>query len=679
MMSFNGCPDSEPRRYELVDSIETIATADDLVLEKLLGLAQRQLSVAGALMSLVGRRQTLIASVGAVQHAPERHCILNVQVVQNPETVLWVEDMATDPRSRGDVGRAEEKGRFYAGAPVRVNGETVGVLWVVDGRPRTLDAHLSSLLQDFADLIGERLAGRQRNFAVERALEASADAVIVVDDAQRYVFWSPGAERLFGFSAQEALGQTGRLIGLSCDDIYALAWAQGPPENGVRPHGGRVETTAVCKDGSSIDIEASLAVWHDNGLKRTSVALRDISQRKRDTAALLQAKIDAGAANVAKSAFLANMSHELRTPLNGVIGVADLLGRTVLDERQRELVSIIQTSSAQLKSLIGEILDLARIETGELALKTEPFDLRDEIERGFGLCAVRASQKGLAFNLETDVSGWVIGDAVRLKQVLVNLLNNAIKFTEAGSVALKVSRCAMDRFRFEIHDTGIGFGPDEQAALFGRFHQADGAITRRFGGVGLGLTICKELVEAMGGAIDASGVPGQGAVFWFELPLRPAAHPDASAVDDREVEATERTAHILIVDDNETNRRVVELILTSLGMATVSVEDGLEALEAFSAQAFDVILMDMMMPRMDGLAATRAIREIEARASAGRTPIIMLTANTLPDHVAAAFQAGADLHLAKPVTTQSLADALSCMFCAEPEQPDSIRWGEHRS
>ncbi|MNE42896.1 Sensory/regulatory protein RpfC [compost metagenome] len=218
-----------------------------------------------------------------------------------------------------------------------------------------------------------------------------------------------------------------------------------------------------------------------------------------------------------------------------------------------------------------------------------------------------------------------------------------------------MKRCGDETFRFEVRDTGIGFSLEQRAALFERFQQADDTITRRFGGTGLGLTISRELVEAMGGSIDCDASPGMGSTFWFELPLPTgASHAEAS------LEITEplMTGRILVADDNRTNLRVVELILDAAGVATTAVEDGLEALETYRRANFDAVLMDMMMPRMDGLAATRAIRQLEAETGRSRTPLIMLTANALPEHIDMALAAGADLHLSKPITPATLLGAL---------------------
>ena len=255
-----------------------------------------------------------------------------------------------------------------------------------------------------------------------------------------------------------------------------------------------------------------------------------------------------------------------------------------------------------------------------------------------------------------DLPGKVMVDPIRLRQVLTNLVSNAVKFTEVGSVRLSVTS-ADGRRRFEVSDTGIGFRPEQAAEIFKPFQQADGTITRRFGGTGLGLAISRDLVRAMGGEIRCSSRPGEGATFWFELDLAPAAEvgsPEAPAS-----EAAVGPLRVLLADDNATNRRVVELILGAMEADCIAVEDGAQAVSAFEAQTFDVVLMDMMMPVMDGLTAVRALRAVEAREGRARTPVLMLTANSFPEHVAESLAAGADLHLAKPITAASLIEALA--------------------
>jgi signal transduction histidine kinase/ActR/RegA family two-component response regulator len=376
---------------------------------------------------------------------------------------------------------------------------------------------------------------------------------------------------------------------------------------------------------------------------------------------------DLVASNRAQSEFLANMSHEIRTPLNGVVAVAGALSRTEMNPHQAELVEIIRSSGVTLERLLSDVLDLARIETGTVAIESEPFHLADAVRATAALHRSRADEKAIALHVEIDPAAEcvVMGDPVRLKQILTNLVSNAIKFTAEGGVTIEVGQAA-GSWRFAVEDTGVGFEPALRDRIFHRFQQADGSVTRRFGGTGLGLAICKQLAELMGGGIEAVGRPGIGARFTVMIPLArseapqaapepPALQPAITAADD----GLDRRLRVLLADDHPTNRRVVEVLLGGLDVELVTTENGLEACEAFETAPFDAVLMDMQMPVMDGLSATRRIRAFEAREGLSPTFVVMLTANALRDHHDASLAAGADIHLPKPIEAARLFDALA--------------------
>ncbi len=392
----------------------------------------------------------------------------------------------------------------------------------------------------------------------------------------------------------------------------------------------------------------------------------DITDLKHQAEVLSEARDAALSANRSKSAFLANMSHEIRTPLNGVIGLTDALARGELSAGQREIVEIIRASGQSLERLLNDVLDLARVESGRLEIRHEAFRLGEVVRQVSGLASLRARDKGVRFRLVADpsVETMVMGDPDRLKQVLLNLLSNAVKFTDDGDVALRVwplTTRAEQVFRFEVSDTGVGFDQEHKARLFQRFEQADGSITRRFGGSGLGLAIVSELTTLMGGTLDAHGIKGSGATFTVELPLPPATAEltgsDAPAAPAAPKRAS-RPVRVLIAEDHPTNRKVVELLLQGAGTDLTTVENGAQAVDAFAHERFDIVLMDMQMPVMDGLTAIGAIRKIEAERDAPRTPIIALTGNALPEHVLASEAAGADAHLSKPITAAALLPAI---------------------
>ena len=431
----------------------------------------------------------------------------------------------------------------------------------------------------------------------------------------------------------------------------------------------RGETVRVIVDG-------------DDEIARLGLVFNVMAGEIEEREASLKKAVDiAEAASRAKSTFLANMNHEVRTPLNGVLGVAGLLKATALDGRQKQMVGLIEASGGSLQQILNDVLDMVELDTGELAISPEPFNLDASLRALCASAAADAKAKGLAFRLDAPRTalGWVTGDRRRIDQILDNLLSNAVKFTAEGEVSLQIEIAAEGAYRFVVRDSGIGFDPANLPRMFEPFSQVDSSMTRQFGGTGLGLCLARDMARAMGGEISAEGAPGQGAAFTLALPLPKAEQPNEAAmpepVDARSTdpieaadqappaitkveEVDEGALRVLVVDDHLANRQVIEMILGSVGIDPVSAENGALAVEAYKSQPFDAILMDLQMPVMDGFTAISLIRRHERETGAPRTPIIVVSANAQDQHLAASAEAGADSHLAKPILAPTLLSAL---------------------
>jgi signal transduction histidine kinase/ActR/RegA family two-component response regulator len=433
----------------------------------------------------------------------------------------------------------------------------------------------------------------------------------------------------------------------------------------------QVARTLLTRDGERRTVLSnSLTVTGPEGQLERLAFMMDITDRERAEEALRRANADLERATQAKSEFLATMSHEIRTPMNGVIGLSSLLQGTPLSLQQQEYVAAIQSSGDALLALINDILDLSKIEAGQLTLEQQPLDLRGLVGEVVSMFTAQARGKGLELCAQVDaaVPTALVGDALRLRQVLFNLVGNALKFTERGTVEVRVvvveEGAEGMRLRIAVRDTGLGIAPEVQATLFEPFTQADASTTRRYGGTGLGLAIAKRLVEAMGGEIGVESVPGQGSTFWLTLRLargevaRVTAGARAAAGSAGVVPAVGR-GRVLVAEDNAINRLVAAGLLESLGCAVRTAETGWQAVEAVGRDHYDLVLMDVHMPEMDGFAATAAIRRQEQEARTGRhLPIVALTADALAGDAEKSLAAGMDDHLTKPVTRERLAAVL---------------------
>ncbi|MGD9864267.1 MAG: ATP-binding protein [Pseudodonghicola sp.] len=509
--------------------------------------------------------------------------------------------------------------------------------------------------------VNRELAAQQKE-AHRLALVArnANDSVLLLNRAGQITWVNETFTRITGYTPEEAIGrQPGALLNatdtsLATVDALHDAIARGVPF--------RCEIQNRTKTGDLIWIETNqVPVIDENGAVEMIVAIeRDITAAKTQEQEMILARHAAEEGARAKAEFLATMSHEIRTPMNGVIGMADLLAETGLSADQRVYTDTIRSSAQALLTIINDVLDLSRLDARKMTLSPVDFDLKTCVQEPVRLLRPQARGKGLALRLEFDGEGpdRLHGDDSRLRQILINLIGNAIKFTEAGGVTVRVRNRRVAEgtdLRIEVEDTGIGIAEDKQEHIFERFAQADASTTRQFGGTGLGLTISRMLVEAMGGTISVRSAPGKGACFTVSLHLPvadrlPAEGAAPPALTDEEMKAALRGRRILAAEDAEVNRTLIRKYLSGFDVDLEFAHDGREAVDMALAGRPDLVLMDMSMPELNGIEATRRIR-----GETGPQPVIIaLTANAFDSDRAACLDAGMDGFLSKPVRRAEL-------------------------
>lgn len=518
-----------------------------------------------------------------------------------------------------------------------------------------------------------RLERRTRELAdseerLAATVSSALDAVIVAEPDGTIVDFNEQASVCFGYTRDEAIGaQLAELIVPEpMREAHCIGMARFHQTREAKIVGKRIEIDALHADGHEFPVELAIGVANRGASMLLVAYARDISQRKRDEQALREANDAANAASHAKSRFLAVMSHEMRTPLNGIIGVLQLLQETQLSKEQQSLVETANLSGELLLALVNDVLDLSKMQAGKLQLEPEEFDLRSIGNAVKDIVSSDATQRGNRIDLIYDdaLSAWLIGDKKRIQQLLLNLVSNANKFTRNGHISLDVradeqsdGRCHL---RIAVEDTGIGIPADRLHQLFTEFTTLDNSYSRNQSGTGLGLAICKRIMDSFGGSIHVESTLGQGSRFWVEFDLeiseRCAACAPAEASDECDVPTARRSLSVLIAEDNPTNAMVVKGMVASAGHDVEIVSDGQDAIAHVSKGNYDIVLMDISMPFMDGLEATQHIRALPGPVR--HIPIVALTAHAQPEHQKEFLEAGMNGILTKPVRKHELLNVL---------------------
>ena len=561
---------------------------------------------------------------------------------------------------------------YFTGRRIELDGEPILVGAGVDISARLqAEQRLQALNEELESRVRRNTADLRASFAKLRDTEFAMESVGIgihwVDSTNaRFTHVNRYAATLLGYTQEELLQRTVADI----DPNFPLPAFLEIAER-IRAQGFlKFESVQQRRDGSLVPVEVT--VYHqppgDGVPPRLISFLMDISERKRAEQALHEAKAAAEAANTAKSAFLANMSHEIRTPLNAILGLNHLMQAGPLLPAQSERLRKMEVASRHLLSIINDILDLSKIEAGRLEIEAENFHLSAVIDNVASI--VRESARAKNLHLEVDPDGvplWLRGDVTRLRQSLLNLAGNAVKFTERGGIAIRARLLASEgetlRVCFEVQDSGIGLSEEQQGRLFHNFQQADNTTARKYGGTGLGLALTKRLVEMMGGEVGVTSAPGKGSTFWFTVALQNGHGPVPAQSTEETIQSAElrlreqhRGLHVLLAEDNPINAEVVTQIVHAAGLDVTVAGNGRIAFELAATRRYDLILMDMQMPEMDGIEATQAIRRIAALAD---MPILALTANAFAEDRRACLAAGMNDVLTKPIEPATLYRALA--------------------
>jgi PAS domain S-box-containing protein len=511
-----------------------------------------------------------------------------------------------------------------------------------------------------------------KNF--EAVFNATTDILIIVDFKGNIINANPQTIKTYGYTKDELINMSAlQLIHPDSRHLFG-EFVNKIKNNEVI----RFESKNVKKDGTVFIVEVQGSIFEYKGQPHYLGVLRDITKRKDAEQELIEAKKASDTANKAKSNFLAVMSHEIRTPMNSIIGMTDLTLNTSLNSDQENNLSVVKESANLLLDIINDILDLSKIEAGKLKLEQIDFDLHLLLDNLVRIFTAQVENKGLFIHVEkgAQLPQYIKSDQIRLKQILFNLINNAIKFTETGGITINANQDSSLFLVFSVSDTGIGIPEDKQKMIFNSFSQAELSTTRKHGGTGLGLTICKKLIEMMGGEIKVSSVPGSGSTFIFKIKVDIGNKNNVRAENKVEnweqLQKTSRTLNILLAEDNRVNIKIAKKFLIKMGHRIVSAMNGKEALDLLSKEPFDLVLMDVEMPEMDGLEATQHIRMGDAGPENSKIPVIAMTAHALNEFREDCLKAGMNDFVSKPVNFYKLGSVINKYFSDSQESSDTI-------
>lgn len=660
----------------IIDLQQAIATSTLSQVELMTFICERTMALTnadGSVVELVENDDMVYrASAGSLQaslglHLKRDQSLSGLSVKLNE--VLYCQDSETDTRVNREACR-KVGARSMICVPLIYENSPVGVLKVVSAIANNFTENDVKCLRLIASLLSATIAKDSINIEKEKVfqslresenkfrllIESAHDGVLLSKNGQ-VIEANPAFCNLFGYAPQELIGVS-VLIFVSPIDQQRVA---DSIKNKVeKPY----KLICVRKDGTPFHVEVIGKHIQINGEEVRMTTMRDISDIMRTEQALKDAMEKSLQMAKVKSEFLANMSHEIRTPLNGILGMVSLLRETELTEEQKKFTQVLKTSADNLLILVNDILDFSKIEAKKLTVEKVNFNLKQTIEEVHQLLLPLANSKNLKFHyiISANVAADYLGDPYRLKQILINLCNNALKFTLHGEIKLDISLRDNNELEFKVSDTGIGIPPQRVEDMFNPFVQDDTSTTRKFGGTGLGLSITKHLVELMDGSINVSSVFNKGSTFTVILPLPAAAAQKEKAQpvksDSFFEELSKFPMNLLLVDDNEENRFLITTYLKKLPITVDIAENGKIALEKMRLNNFDIVLMDIQMPVMDGLEATLHRRKFEADHGLPRTTIIALSAHAMEEERQKSAKAGCDLHLTKPISKKVLFETL---------------------